>query len=896
MSMEKIKAFFEPRSIALVGATEREGTVGRTVLDNLVIAKDKRKVFPVNPNREKILDLKCYPSLSAIPETPELVVIVTQAKTVPGIIEECGKMGVKAVVIISAGFKEIGEEGKEREEKIINLGRKYGMRIIGPNCLGVIKPGAQLNATFATKMSRPGHIAFLSQSGALGTAVLDWAVSREIGFSAFVSLGSMLDVDFGDLIDYFGEDPDTRSIIIYLESFGDSLKHARKFMSAARGFARTKPIIVMKPGKFKESARAAKSHTGAMVGEDSYYEAAFDRAGVVRVEEIEDLFNCASILNTAVLPKEPNLAIITNAGGPAILATDALMSRGGKLAELGEETVKALDGFLPPYWSKGNPIDILGDADAERFAQTIETVLKDTGVNGAVIIYTPQGTATPGEVARAVIKCAKKANKPIVTAMMGTEEVAEGRQLFYENNVPTYEFPEEAIKTYLYMYHYARNLGSLYETPEDLPMNMGAPKNYLKILTRNALKAKKALLSEEDAKKLLTTYGIAATTPHFAPNADKAAIIASNIGYPVVMKIASPDITHKSDVGGVRLNLSSADAVKKAFGEMVAKVRKQTPKAKIDGVTIQEMMPDYDYELIIGSKKDSILGPVIMFGLGGTEAEFFKDIAVGIPPLNQVLARRVLERTKTYQMLSQGFRARPPVNLRLLDEALVRVANLIVDFPEIKELDINPLVVSGDCAVALDARIVLDDTVLRKESEEYAHLIISPYPTRYIQPWRCYDGRQVVLRPIRPEDEPLERELISGLSSESSRFRFFYIIKEITHEMLSRFCNIDYDREMAIIAEYNADGKRRNVGVGRLIIEPGGEAGEFAIVVADDFQGNGLGIKLLDSLIGIAQDKGLQRIYGIVLNDNTKMLGLTKKLGFSAKRLSAEESQVTLVL
>jgi len=896
MSMEKIKAFFEPRSIALVGATDREGTVGRTVLDNLLIAKDRRKIFPVNPNREKILDLKCYPSLSAIPETPELVVIVTQAKIVPGVIEECGKAGVKAVIIISAGFKEVGAEGKEREDKVSQLGRKYGMRIIGPNCLGVIKPSAQLNATFATKMSKPGHVAFLSQSGALGTAVLDWAVSREIGFSAFVSLGSMLDVDFGDLIDYFGEDPETRSIIIYLESFGDSLKHARKFMSAARGFARTKPIIVIKPGKFKESARAAKSHTGAMVGEDSHYEAAFNRAGVVRVEEIEDLFNCAEILNTAVLPKEPNLAIITNAGGPAILATDALMSRGGKLTELSEETVKLLDGFLPPYWSKSNPVDILGDADAERFTKTIETALKDPGVNGAVVIYTPQGATTPVEAAKAIIKCSKKANKPIVTVMMGTEEVAEGRQLFYKNSVSTYEFPEEAIKTYLYMYHYARNLESLYETPEDLPMNMGASKNYLKILIRNAVKAKKTLLSEEDAKKLLSTYGIMTTTPHFAPNAGEAAAVASNIGYPVVMKIASPDISHKSDIGGVRLNLSSPDDVKKAFGEMIEKVHKHTPEAKIEGVTIQEMVTDYDYELIVGSKKDSILGPVIMFGLGGTEAEFFKDIAVGIPPLNQTLARRVLERTKTYQMLSQGFRSRPPVNLCLLDEALVRVSNLIVDFPEIKELDINPLAVSGERSVALDARIILDETIFPKDSEEHAHLIISPYPTRYIQPWRCYDGRQVVLRPIRPEDEPLERELIAGLSPESSRFRFFYIIKEITHEMLSRFCNIDYDREMAIIAEYTANERRRNVGVGRLIIEPGNETGEFAIVVADDFQGNGLGLKLLDGLIGIAQDKGLKSIYGIVLSNNTNMLGLAKKLGFSVKRLSAEESQVTLVV
>ena len=894
--MENMRLFFDPSSVALVGATDREGTVGRTVLENLLLARDKRKVYPVNPNREKIFDLRCYPNLSSLPETPDLAVIVTHAEIVPDLVEESGKAGVKTVIIVSAGFKEIGAEGKAREDRIADIANKYNIRIIGPNCLGVIKPAANLNATFATKMSKPGRVAFLSQSGALGSAVLDWAVSREIGFSAFVSLGSMLDVDFGDLIDYFGEDPETRSIIIYLESLGNSLRNARKFMSAARGFARTKPIIVIKAGKFQESIKAAKSHTGAIVGEDLFYDAAFDRAGVVRVEEIEDLFNCASILNTAQLPKEPNLAIITNAGGPAILATDALISRGGKLAQLSEATLAALNQFLPPYWSKSNPIDVLGDADPQRYVKAIKVALKDPGVSGAVIIYTPQGIAKPEEVARAVIKYAEKANKPILTAMMGSQEVAKARQLFYESNIPTYEFPEEAIKTYLYMYQYARNLEELYETPEDLPLDAGTPKNYLKILTRNALRKGKTLLSEEDSKKLLTTYGVSATRPYFAQNPEEAIMVASGIGYPVVMKISSQEITHKSDVGGVILNISSASELKKAFSEMMESVKKHKPEAKVEGVSIQKMVKDYDYELIIGSKKDSILGPVIMFGLGGTEAEFFKDVAVGLPPLNQILARRVLERTKTYKLLSEGFRTKPSVNLRLFEETLVRVSNLIVDFPEIKELDINPLVICGDSAVALDARIILDEEATQKGTEEHAHLIISPYPTKYIQPWRCRDGRPVLLRPIRPEDEPLERELISGLSAESSRFRFFYALKEITHEMLSRFCNIDYDREMAIIAEDTSEGKRRNVGVGRLIIEPGEETGEFAIVVADDFQHNGLGLKLLDTLMGIAQEKGLRSIYGIVLNDNWKMIGLAKKLGFTMKRLSDEESKVTLEL
>ena len=897
MDMEKMRLFFEPKSVALVGATDRKGAVGRIVLDNLLLAKDKRKVYPVNPKRELIFDMKCYPALASLPETPDLVIIATVAKTVPEVVAECGKTGVKAAIIISAGFKEMGEEGKAREDIILALASKYGIRIIGPNCLGVIKPGANLNATFATRMPKPGRIAFLSQSGALGSAVLDWAASRDIGFSAFVSLGSMLDVDFGDLIDYFGEDPETHSIIIYLESLGGSLRNTRKFMSAARGFARTKPIIVIKPGKFQESIKAARSHTGAMVGEDLYYQAVFNRAGVVRVEEIEDLFNCASILNTAQLPRERNLAIITNAGGPAVLATDALISRGGELAQLSKETIAALNEFLPAYWSKSNPIDILGDADPQRFAKTIEVTLKDPGINGAVIIYTPQGTARPTGVAKAIIEYAKAASKPILISIMGSEEVAEARQLLYENNVPTYEFPEEAIKTYLYMYQYSRNLQELFETPEDLPLHAGIPRNYLKVLTRHRLKEGKTLLSEEDSKKFLSTYGVSVTTPYFAKSAENAVSAASNIGYPVAMKITSPDISHKSDVGGVRLNISSsANELESAFTEMMESVRKYKPDARIEGVGIQKMATSFDYELIIGSKKDPILGPVIMFGLGGTEAEFFKDVAVGLPPLNQALAQRVLERTRTYKILSQGFRHKPPVNLRLLEETLVRISNLIIDFPEIKELDINPLVISGDTAIALDARIILDEEAVQKRTGEYSHLVISPYPTKYIQPWRCRDGRSVLLRPIRPEDEPLERELIAGLSKESSRFRFFYIIKEITHEMLSRFCNIDYDREMAIIAEYTSNGKRRNVGVGRLIIVPGRETGEFAIVVADDFQGNGLGLKLLDNLIGVAQDKELRSIYGIVLNNNRKMIGLAKKFGFTTRRLSDEESRVTLEL
>ena len=894
--MDIIDLFFNPKSIVLFGASERPGSVGQSTLANLLTSKDKRKICIVHPMHEQLMDTKCYPALSALPEVPELAIIATPAETVPNVVEECGRSGIKAVIVISSGFKETGEKGKERETQIKEFAHKYGMRIMGPNCLGTIRPSSGLNASFARKGTKPGKIAFLSQSGALGTSVLDWAASRDIGFSAFASLGSMLDIDFGDLIDYFGADSQTRSIIIYLESLGNTLEDTRKFMSAVRGFARNKPIIVIKAGKFQESRQAAKSHTGAMVGEDSYYDAVFDRAGVVRVDEIEDLFGCASILDTAILPKGENLAIITNAGGLAVLATDTLIGRGGRLASLSDTTMKSLNQILPPYWSKSNPIDILGDAGVELYTGAIDIVLKDPAVHGIVVIYTPQGVATAVDLAQAISKIASKSTKPILTVLMGGTEVEKARQLFYENKVPTYEFPEEAVKTYMYSYRYAMNLKNLYETPEDMPLDVGTPKNHLKLLVGKAARSGKLVLSEDDSKKFLNTYRINVTLPYFASDVNAAASIASGVGYPVVMKIQSPDISHKSDVGGVQLNLKSADEVRKAYREMLENVNKHVPDAHIDGVTIQKMITDYDYELIIGSKKDPTLGPVIIFGQGGTETEFYKDVAIGLPPLNRRLACMLIERTNVCEMLSKGLGKRPAANLKLLDETLIRLSNMIIDFPEIKELDVNPLVVSGEKVIALDARIILDEEVIKNQPSEFSHLIISPYPTKYIQPWLCRDERSVLLRPIRPEDEPLEHDLLAGLSPESSRFRFFYIIKDISHEMLSRFCNIDYGREIAIVAEYNSGGKRRNVGVGRLIIEPGTDTGEFATLVADDFQRVSLGHKLTDMLIGIAQEKGLKSMYGIILKDNVKMIGLARNLGFTIESLDADECKAIIDL
>jgi len=888
--MDNIKAFFSPKSIAVIGASDRPGSVANAILNNLLAGKDHRNIYTVG-TKDKACDLPKYLKVSSLPETPDLSVIATKADTVSDVMEDCAKAGVKSVIIISSGFKEIGDDGKVKEARISEIARNNGIRVLGPNCIGVIKPASKLNATFSNKVPKPGNITFLSQSGALGTAVLDWAVSQDIGFSTFVSLGSMMDLDFGDFIDYFGSDSETKSIIIYIESIGTELKNARKFMSAARGFARNKPIIILKPGKFPESTAAAMSHTGALVGVDSYYDAAFDRSGAIRVEEIEDLFNCAAILNISHLPNDPRLAIITNAGGPGVLATDVLMMRSGKLAKLSEKTIQSLNENMPSSWSKGNPIDVLGDATPQRFTKAIEIVLQDSGVGGLLVIYVPTSMTSAGNLAQELIKLKETMSKPILAAMMGGSDVAKARQLLYENGIPSYEFPEEAIKTYIYMCKYKSNLDLLYETPEELPLDMGAPKNYLRMMMHNALRNGRTLLNEEESKNLLTAYRINSTVPKPARNAEEAVVVANEIGYPVVMKINSPDISHKSDVGGVVLGLNSADTVKTSFEEMVSNVRKIKPNAKIDGVTLQKMITGYGYELIIGCKKDATLGPVIMFGAGGTSAEFYKDVAVGLPPLNQTLARRLIEKTKIYKMLSEGFRNNPPVNLLILDEVLAKVSNLIVDFPEIKELDINPLVIKKD-AIALDARIILDDKPI--SGEQYSHLIVSPYPIKYIETWTAKDGKTVILRPIRPEDEVMEKELLAGLSEETQRYRFFKPFKDITHEWLIRFCNIDYEREMAFVAEYTTGSKKRIIGVCRLIIGSDQQTAEYAVLVADDFTGEGLGLKLSDKIVGFAKEKNLKKVFAVTLGDNRRMLALGRKLGFITK--TRQDNEVELIL
>jgi acetyltransferase len=887
--MNKLKTMLNPKTTALIGATEKAGAVGRTILQNL-LRSGAGKVFPVNPNRKKVLDVNSYQDIASVPEHVDLAVIATPARTVPGIVEECGKAGVDGAAIISAGFKEIGEEGRALEGKIEDIRKKYGMRILGPNCLGFARPPVGLNASFLKGDPPSGNIAFISQSGALGSAILDWAVNAGIGFSIFASVGSMLDIDFGDLIDFLGDDARTKSILIYMEGVGN----ARKFMGAARAFARRKPIIILKPGRHAESAKAALSHTGAMAGDDAVYDAAFRRVGVVRVREIAELFDAAEVLDSERLPRGPRLAIVTNSGGPGVMATDALIDFGGELAKLSDESIKEIDAFSPPYWSRANPVDILGDAHVDGYAKAANTCLRDSTADGVLVIYVPQDSAPSGQLATIIAQIAKDTFKPILTTWMGGKEVQEGRQIFIQHNVPTYETPEEAVRAYVNMCKYKRNLDHLYETPAELPVHEPRDKKQLKMAIQEMLRQGRTLLNEEESKSLLVCYGIPVTEPQFAEDADAAVSIAEKIGYPVAIKVVSPDISHKSDVGGVILGLDSGAALKRACETLVQTVGKRAPQAVIQGVTVQRMIKDVDYELILGVKKDRDFGSVIVFGMGGTAAEFFKDFSIGLPPLNQTLAKMLIEETKIYKML-QGFRGKPPANFEELEGIIVSFSHLVADFPEIAEIDINPLAIADGKAYALDARVVIDREYVDHGSP-YPHLVIKPYPTRYITSWKLPDGTEVLLRPIKPEDEPLEGELFASLSQESIRTRLFSPLKQVDHEWLSFFCNIDYDRHMAIVAEIEDNGKRKIIGVGRLIRNWDFQSSEFAVLVRDRYQGKGLGYKLMETLIGIGREMGLEEIVGEALTENQKMLKLARKLGFTTRLLVGGTSELTLKL
>ena len=888
--MGDLRKIFNPQTIALIGATERENSVARTVMENLLLSRD-RALFPVNPGRKAILGLTCYPTVGDIPDHVDLAIIVTRADRVPGYVEACGRAGVDGVIIASAGFGEVGAAGKALEGRIIAAQKKYGLRIIGPNSMGLIRPQVNLNTTNVHAKLEKGRIAFVSQSEAFGRTLLDWGIGAHMGFSMFASLGSMIDVDFGDLIDFLGEDPQTRNIMIYVE---ESLGAVKKFMSAAKGVARNKPIIVLKPGAPAGAPKHGQTVTGMLADTELVYDAAFRRAGVVRVGSAADLFNTAGALSARQLPKGPRLLTITNAGGIDIMVRNTLLNYGGEQASLASETVKGLDALLPPNWQRGNAVDILRDADVERFIAALKICLQDSGVDGLLIIYTPQGIAAPEELAAAVADLAKNAWKPVVAVWMGGREVQKGREILLQNCIPTYRTPEEGVRTYLYMYSYRRNLDLLYETPAELSIDHAPPSKNLKAFVRKTVKEGVNVLTEAESMRFLKNYGIPVIKAQTTGSVEDAVQAAAEIGYPVVLKVSSPDIIFRSEAGGVVTGITSEQELRAEYAKLMAKLPQSCPGARINGLIVQKMLEKIDYEVIIGAKKDPLFGSVILFGMGGTAAELFNDFSIGLPPLNQTLARRLMEETKVYKML-KGYRNRPPADLRQLEQIMVSFANLIVDFPEIMEADINPLAVAHGQAYALDSRIVLDKNCLDSESS-YPHLVITPYPSRYIMPWTMAGGKTLVLRPIKPEDAPLIEEMYATISDQAFHGRFFQGKGEMSPGMYIRQCTVDYDREIGIVAEAQGSGRKRIVGIGMLTAEFSRQNGEFAILVHDSYQGQGLGYKLVDMLIGIAQEKGLEEIFGYVLQINQKMHGICKMLGFTWEGLPEGLSKVKLKL
>jgi acetyltransferase len=879
-----LDAIFAPHNVAVIGATETPGSVGRTVLWNLISNPFGGTVFPVNPHRPSVLGIKAYPDIATVPEPVDLAVVVTPARTVPGVIGECAKAGVQGTIVISAGFKEIGPEGAELERQILEQAQQARMRIVGPNCLGVMNTMTGLNATFAGAMARPGTVGFVSQSGALCSAVLDWSLQENVGFSAFVSVGSMLDVDWGDLIDYLGDDPRTQSIVMYMETIGD----ARSFLSAAREVAQTKPIIVIKPGRTEGAARAAASHTGSLTGSDEVLEAAFRRCGVLRVNRISDLFHMADVLSKQPRPKGPRLTILTNAGGPGVLATDALITGGAELAEPSEPTMRELNELLPPQWSHNNPVDVLGDASPERYAKALEIAAQDENSDGLLVVLTPQAMTDPTRTAEVLAPYAQATGKPLLASWMGGHDVEAGTAILNRANVPVFGYPDTAARMFSYMWRYAYNLKSLYETPA-MPEETeeGAPdRRRAEEIINSVRSAGRTLLAEFESKQVLQAYGIPTVDTRIARSEGQAVAEAREIGFPVVLKVYSETISHKTEVGGVQLNLADEDEVRRAYRAIqhavTGKLGAQPGGKDFLGVAVEPMVnPGGGYELIVGASIDSQFGPVVLFGAGGQLVEVFRDRSLALPPLNTTLARRMMEQTRIYGAL-KGVRGRKPVDLAALDRLLVRFSQLVVEQRWIKELDINPLMVSPEGLIALDARVLLHGMDVTRE--QLPRLAIRPYPRRYVQSWKAADGSEVLIRPIRPEDEPLLVKFHQGLSDRSVYLRYLHpmmLSQRVTHERLARMCFINYEREMALVAE-QSDGKggRQVLGVARMDRLHDTDEGQVSVIVTDHFQGKGLGGELMKRLVQIARDEKMTRLFAVFTADNQGVKQIMQAQGF----------------
>lgn len=878
----------------MIGATDREGTVGRSIVSNLLESKFPIKVYAVNPSHSEVLGIKTYKQIGDIPGGVDLAVVVTPAHTVPQVIGECVDADVKSGVVISAGFRERGHEGILLEGQIQKHLSRGSMRLIGPNCLGFMNPTIGLNATFAKSMPQKGSVAFLSQSGALLTSILDWGQSEQVGFSAIVSTGSMLDVGWGDLIYHFGNDPHTKSILLYMESVGD----ARSFLSAAREIALSKPIIVIKAGRSDAASRAAASHTGALTGSDDVLEAAFRRCGILRVQNIADLFYMAEVLSKQPRPRGPRLTIVTNAGGPGVLATDALMATGGELTVLSSESLHELDGFLSSHWSHNNPVDVLADADAEGFVKAVGIASKDAASDGLLAIIAPQGLADPTQVAERMKPLAHTSSKPLLASWMGGDGVAEGTAILNAAGIPTFSYPDTAARAFTYMWRYTYNLRGLYDTPALVGGSDVAADARSKV-SETVLRVRAhggTMLNEFEAKKLLALYGIPVVETRMAENEEQAVACAAEIGYPVVLKLLSSTIAHKTDVDGVRLRLQTAEQVRSAYRAIQTAVVEKRGAEHFGGVTVQPMVKRDGYELILGSTVDAQFGPVILFGSGGVMVEVYRDRALALPPLNTTLAHRMMEQTKIYSALL-GVRGRKPVNMTALEGLLVRFSQLVMEQPWIKEIDINPLLATSEQLIALDARVVVHDSAVQEE--QLPRPTIRPYPSQYVWEWSLKDGTPVTIRPIRPEDEPLMVQFHTTLSERSVYLRYFCSLSlstRVEHERLVRICFGSYDRGFALVADRkNPDtGQHEVLGVGRFSAINRAEA-EAAVLVSDRWHGLGLGTELLASAARVARAEKFKRLSGEILRDNLATQAIFKKVGFRLRSMEDPSSVAALL-
>ena len=875
MGQYHLESMFNPRRIAVVGASEKQGTIGRALMKNLMDGGFTGTILPVNPRYGRLHGYECVASVCDLDPGVDLAIIATPIHTAIDVVTDCVEKKVRGAIIISAGGKEVGASGRGIEDRIQKIAYDGGMRILGPNCMGLIRPAKSLNAGFASDMPLVGNLAFVSQSGAICGAILDMAAKEQMGFSHFVSIGSMLDIDFGDMIDYLGNDPTAKSILLYIEN----LTHVRKFMSAARAVSRVKPIIVLKSGRSPAGAKAAASHTGAMAGEDAVYDAAFKRAGIVRVASIEELFDCAELMAKQPRPKGSRLAILTNGGGPGVMAADTLAQYGKAPEPLAPETVKALDAFLPPFWSRGNPVDILGDATAERYARALKICFDSKNLDGVLVILAPQAITDPLPVAEMMAAAAGGRKYPVFACWMGGKSVEKAIAVLNEAGIPTYDTPERAVRAFLYMAEYTANLEMLQQVPPRMTRRMAFDEKRAEDIMAGATEG---FLPHADAMEVLTAYGLPVIQTKIAGTKAQALHAAEETGFPVVMKLLSSEITHKTDAGGVCLDLRCKEDISRAYDGIMSSAARFAPHAAIEGVSIQPYFSSPDYEILMGAKHDISFGPVILFGMGGIFTEVLHDRALGLPPMNRLLALRLMQQTKVYTLL-KGYRNRPGAGMEQLEEMIIRLSQLLIDFPKIAELDMNPVLIKDGSPVAVDARIRIAPTRVPSS----LHLVIGPYPEEDESRMLSTDGLPIFIRPVKPEDAPLFTALFGKLTPTTIYYRFFGMLKVLPPQMLARFTQIDYDREIALVAlaeeEETAQGQRM-LGVARIIREPDGKTGEFSVVVGDEWQGRGIGLRLLEKCLTIAEKQGFKTVHGIALAENRNMIMMGKKMGFEIKR------------